>query len=186
MEQELNLSANQSEKTRADRLRKYLARYVEKWRPLPDELAQVCIAVDGEDEEWVAEAVTEVNSSLKKGVEDAVEMFLKRELETTDLQANLDHVDELEEKAKEQGRVGQAWRPTRDIEHDVGAYRIAEKQRYLLELQKELSSREDVVDETLERARQLQDRVVKMRKDAEAEMTNTETVVDDMVDLLVD
>ena len=65
-------------------------------------------------------------------------------------------------------------------------HRIAEKQRYLLELQKELSSREDVVDETLERARQLQDRVVKMRKDAEAEMTNTETVVDDMVDLLVD
>ena len=59
----------------------------------------------------------------QKGVEDAVEMFLKRELETTDLQANLDHVDELEEKAKEQGRVGQAWRPTRDIEHDVGAYR---------------------------------------------------------------
>ena len=56
----------------------------------------------------------------------------------------------------------------------------------MLELQKELSAREDAVDETLERARQLQDRVVKSRKEADVEMTKTETRLDNMVDLLAD
>ena len=64
-EEELNLSANPADKTRAERLRKYLARYVEKWRPLPAELAQVCLAVDGDDEEWMTAAVDLAHSSMK-------------------------------------------------------------------------------------------------------------------------
>jgi len=186
VDEELNLSANQGGKSRAERLRKYLARYVEKWRPLPSELALVCAAVDGEDEEWMTEVVERVNASLKKGVEDAVETFLKGELETTDLQANLDQVDEAEEKVKDQNLEGEAWRPTRVVHDDVSAYRIAEKQKHLLALQRELSAREDVVDETLERARQLQDRIVKLRKEAEAEMTKTEGQIDSMIDSLAD
>lgn len=67
--EELNLSANQGGKTRVERLRKYLARYVEKWRPLPAELAKVCFAVDG-DEESTADAVDAVHSSLKVRVGD--------------------------------------------------------------------------------------------------------------------
>lgn len=181
--EELNLSANQGGKTRVERLRKYLARYVEKWRPLPAELAKVCLAVDGDDEEWTADAVDAVHSSLKKGVEEAIEVFLKSELETTDLQANLDQIDELEEKFKDQNTT-EAWRPTRIVHDDVSAYRIAEKQRYLLDLQKELSAREDVVDETLERSRQIQDKLGKLRREAEVTMSKTETELENLTDLI--
>ena len=49
---------------------------------------------------------------------------MKQELETTDLQANLDKVDELEEASVLGGSDGgEAWRPTRVIEDDARAYR---------------------------------------------------------------
>ena len=56
---------------------------------------------------------------------------------------------------------------------------------HLLELQKELSAREDAVDETLGKLRQAEDRVTKLRKEAEAEMSKTEDEVGKIVDLVV-
>ena len=64
------------------------------------------------------------------------------------------------------------------------SFRMSEKQRHLLELQKELSAREDAVDETLGRLRQLEERVTKARKEAEAEMTRTEEKVAKIGDLV--
>ena len=56
---------------------------------------------------------------------------------------------------------------------------------HLLELQKELSAREDAVDETLGKLRQAEDRVTKLRKEAEAEMSKTEDEVGKIVNLVV-
>ena len=56
---------------------------------------------------------------------------------------------------------------------------------HLLELQKELSAREDAVDETLGKLRQAEDRVTKLRKEAEAVMSKTEDEVGKIVDLVV-
>ena len=57
---------------------------------------------------------------------------------------------------------------------------------HLLELQKELSAREDAVDETLGKLRQAEDRVTKLRKEAEAVMSKTEDEVGKIVDLVVE
>merc|ERR1712168_1124258 len=181
--EELNLSAGQVGSTRLERLRKNLTRYVEKWTPLPAELIEVCLAVDDQDEEWMTRVVDQTYTDLKKGVEGAVEDFLKKEIESTDLQGNLEEIDDLEADSKDKTDK-EAWRPSRVIADDVQVFRMNEKQMHLLELQKELSAREDAVDEALGRLRQLEDRVSNARKEAETEMTQTEDRVAKIGDIV--
>jgi len=181
--EELNLSAGQVGSTRLERLRKNLTRYVEKWTPLPAELIEVCLAVDDQDEEWMTRVVDQTYTDLKKGVEGAVEDFLKKEIESTDLQGNLEEIDNLEAESKDKTDK-EAWRPSRVIADDVQVFRMNEKQMHLLELQKELSAREDAVDEALGRLRQLEDRVSNARKEAETEMTQTEDRVAKIGDIV--
>ena len=61
-----------------------------------------------------------------------------------------------------------------------------EKQQHLLELQKELSAREDAVDDTLGRLRLSEERVAKLRKEAEAGMNGIEEEVGKVVELVAE
>ena len=64
--------------------------------------------------------------------------------------------------------------------------RITAKQQHLLDLQKELSAREDAVDETLGRLRQSEARVAKLRKEAEAGMNGIEEDVGTVLELFAE
>ena len=65
---ELNVSAAQTGKTRLERLRKNLTRYAEKWTPDQADLANVCLTVDHQDEEWVSQIVDNTHATLKVSV----------------------------------------------------------------------------------------------------------------------
>ena len=60
---ELNLSATPFEESRQERLVRYLARDAKKWTPTIEELAEVCLAVD-EDEDWT-NVVVQAQASIK-------------------------------------------------------------------------------------------------------------------------
>ena len=60
--------------------------------------------------------------TLQQGVEHAIQDFLNRTLESTDLQVSLDEIDELETIKPSSEK--EAWRPSRVVDDDIQVYRF--------------------------------------------------------------